>query len=205
MGESPVRTRDRKIPGILTNNFLRYLFSPPERLVRKYAGHGQRLADLGCGAGYYTLAMARIASDGGHVFAVDFDPKAIERLERRAKRRGCASIIEARTTSASEIDFIEGGSIHFVLAEGLLCCMADHAGAVRQIQRILHPDGRAYLSVIKLSRPDDPRGVSRDEWERLLASFRLLDRGESLLTRWALVGRGDGDLAGSHARHLPCC
>jgi hypothetical protein len=90
--------------------------------------------------------------------------------------------------------------------------MADHAGAVRQIKRILHPRGRAYLSVIKLARPDDPRGISAEEWERILGSFRLLGRGQGLMTRWALVGPPDGETRTEPAfegepgtGRLPCC
>ncbi len=212
MKESVCPTRDRKIPNILTNNLLRHLFSPPGRLLEKYVGRGERAADLGCGAGFHTLPMARIVGGEGRVYAVDFDPKAIARLERQVKRRGYDHIIESRTASASAIDFIESRSIHFVLAEGLLCCMTDHAGVVRQIRRILHPAGRAYLSVIKLARADDPRAVSRETWKLLLSSFRLLGSGEGLLTRWALVGPGEGGSSAEplfeetvHTGRLPCC
>ena len=90
--------------------------------------------------------------------------------------------------------------------------MADHAGVVRQIRRILHPAGRAYLSVIKLARADDPRAVSRETWKLLLSSFRLLGSGEGLLTRWALVGPGEGGSSAEplfeetvHTGRLPCC
>ncbi|HUI70172.1 MAG TPA: methyltransferase domain-containing protein [Spirochaetia bacterium] len=212
MSQATCRTRDRKIPSILTNNFLRYLFAPPERLVKRYVGRGERVADLGCGAGFHSLAMARLVGEAGRVHAVDFDPFAIARLQRRASRSGFEHVIEARTMSVSEIDYIENRSISFVLAEGLLCCMADHSGAIRQIRRILRPAGRAYLSVIKISRPDDPRGVSREEWERILGSFRVLDNGQSFLTRWALVSPHDGEQSAEPSpederttRHLPCC
>jgi len=205
-------TRDRRIPPILTNNFLRYWFSPPGRLVRKYVSAGTRVADLGCGAGFHTIVLARAVGDGGRVHAVDFDGKAIGRLQRRARRHGFDRVIAAHTASAAEIDFIPDASVHFVLAEGLLCCMTDHAGAVRQIRRILHPAGRAYLSVVKLARPDDPRGVSGAEWERLLSAFSPLDRGEGLMSRWALVGPSGAELPGSlrasaqsSGPHLPCC
>jgi len=204
-------TGDRKLPPVVTNNVLRYLLSPPERLVKRYVSSGERAADLGCGAGFHSLAMARIVGESGRVFAVDFDPAVIARLQRRAERRRCQRIITARATSASEIDFIDDGSIDFVLAEGLLCCMSDHAGAIRQIQRILHPRGRAYLSTVKLMRPDDPRTVTREEWEHLLSSFRLLDRGEALMSRWALVGprEGGAPAVGAFRARLgargPCC
>jgi SAM-dependent methyltransferase len=212
MEEPACMTADRKIPNILTHNLLRFLFSPPERLVGKYVEPGARAVDLGCGAGFHTLPMARIVGRQGKVYAVDFDPKAIARLELQARRRGYHGVIEARAASASDIDFIDSGSINFVLAEGLLCCMTDHAGAIRQIRRILHPAGRAYLSVIKLARADDPRAVSREAWKRLLATFRVLGSGEGLLTRWALVGPGEGDPTAEllleepvGAHRLPCC
>jgi ubiquinone/menaquinone biosynthesis C-methylase UbiE len=212
MEESVCATRDRKIPSVLTNNFLRYFFTPPERLVKKYVVSGSRAVDLGCGAGFHTLAMARIVGEKGTVYAVDFDAKAISRLQRRARRRSVDRVIEARAASASEIDFIESGSVHFVLAEGLLCCMTDHAGAIRQITRVLRPDGRAYLSVVKLLRADDPRTVSREEWQRVLSSFHLLAAGETLTSRWAVVGPAGGGPAEEPARagtpgghRLPCC
>ena len=211
MEDSCCRTKDRKIPNILTNNLLRHIFSPPERLVGKYVQPGERAADLGCGAGFHTLPMARIVGAEGSVYAVDFDPKAIAQLERRAMSKGYHRIIKARAASAGAIDFIESQSIHFVLAEGLLCCMTDHAGAIRQIRRILRPAGRAYLSVIKLFRADDPRAVSKETWTQLLSGFRLLDSGEGLLTRWALVGPGEGDPSAEplfekpvRAGRLPC-
>jgi SAM-dependent methyltransferase len=210
MDEAVVSTRDRKIPSILTSNFLRYLFAPPEALVAKYVSPGARAVDLGCGAGFHTFAIGRRVGEKGHVYAVDFDPKAIARLERRLRRRRSDGVIQAQTASASEIDFIESGTIDFVLAEGLLCCMTDHEGAIRQIRRILRPGGRAYLSVIKLANARDPRGISSEEWERLLARFSLLDRGEGLMTRWALVSPAedapaDPRPAESRAHHLPCC
>lgn len=185
------RVVDRRIPALFIDNALRRLFQPPERLVAKHLSPGSAAADLGCGPGFFTLPMAKIVGEEGVVHAVDFDPKAIERIQRKASRRSYGGSILPRTASASEIDFIESGSIDFVLAEGLLCCMTDHAGAVRQIRRILKPKGRAYLSVVKFSPHGDPRWVSRDEWAGLLAEFRVLDGGESAMNRWALVTRSD--------------
>jgi len=203
--------QDRKIPSILTNNLLRRLLTPPEALAARYLGPGAQAVDLGCGAGFHTFAIGRRVGRNGHVYAVDFDPKVIARLESRIRRRRSEGVIETQTASASEIDFIQSGTIDFVLAEGLLCCMTDHEGAVRQIGRILRPGGRAYLSVIKLARARDPRGISREEWEQILARFTLLDRGEGLLSRWALVGPPGGEPTGprlpesSRAGRLPCC
>lgn len=181
------QVEDRKIPALLIDNLLRRLFRPPEKLVSKYLARGKTAADLGCGPGFYSLPMAKIVGEAGQVHAVDFDQRAIDRLKKRVDRVSYGIAVRPHAASASEIDFIETGSVDFVLAEGLLCCMKDHAGAVRQIKRILKPEGRAYLSVIKFSRAGDPRGVSREEWGSLLENFETLDQGESAISRWAVV------------------
>lgn len=185
------QVQDRRIPGLLIDNILRRLFRSPERFLSKHLDPGSAAADLGCGPGFYTLPMARIVGENGVVHAVDFDPKAIARVEKKASRRSYGRWVAPRAASASDIDFIESGSIDFVLAEGLLCCMKDHDGAVRQIRRILKPNGRAFLSVIKFGREGDPRNVSKDEWASILAEFRVLDGGERAVTRWALVTRNN--------------
>lgn len=178
---------DRKIPAVLLDNLLRAVFRRPDRFLAKHLAAGRTAADLGSGSGFFTLPMAKIVGAAGRVYAIDFDPRAIQRLQRKTARRGVDSIVEARACSASEIDFVRNASVDFVLAEGLLCCMKDHDGVVSQIKRILKPAGRAYLGVIKFGPPADPRSVSKQEWERILGGFDLLDKGENALSRWALV------------------
>ena len=194
MEDSCCRTKDRKNP-----QHPHQQSAPPHLLTARAAGGEVRPAGRARGGPWLAepasihFPWRALSGAEGSVYAVDFDPKAIAQLERRAMSKGYHRIIKARAASAGAIDFIESQSIHFVLAEGLLCCMTDHAGAIRQIRRILRPAGRAYLSVIKLFRADDPRAVSKETWTQLLSGFRLLDSGEGLLTRWALVGPGEGD------------
>lgn len=121
------------------------------------------------------------------MFAVDLDARAIETLKRKAARRGVDPFVETHVASAAEVDFIESGSLDFVLAEGLLCCMKDHEGALRQIQRILRPTGRAWLSVMRFGRSDDPRAVTATEWTAILKGMRVVEAGRGTFSRWALV------------------
>ena len=181
------QVEDRKIPALIIDNICRHLFRPPLRFLSRFVSPGLTAVDLGCGPGYFTLPMAKIVGPGGTVHAVDFDRRAIDRVERKARRQGVSATLAAHAVSASEIDFLETGSVDFLLAEGLLCCMKDHSGAVRQIKRVLKTEGRAYLSIIKFTRKDDPRSVSKSEWTTLLSQMRILDSGEGLMSRWALV------------------
>ena len=169
------------------------------------------MADLGCGPGHFTIAMAERAGEGGRVYAVDFDAKAIERVAKKAEARGLAGSVMARAGSAAEVGFIPDRSVDFVFAHGLLCCMKDHAGALRQIRRILKADGQAYLSVTRFGRKGDPRSVSAEEWKGMLERFRVKGSGGGLLTRWAVVALDDqehGESEGGPAGAAPgtaCC
>ncbi len=149
--------------------------------------NGQMVADLGCGSGYYTLALAECVGPEGRVYAVDSDGKAIRALERKAEERGYHNI-GAHASSASDLSFIKDGSIDFILANGLLCSMAPqhHESAVNEMKRVLKPRGLAYLSAA--------RGfysyIGEAEWEKILEGFRVERRGDGFLrigNRWATV------------------
>jgi ubiquinone/menaquinone biosynthesis C-methylase UbiE len=166
-------------------NSVRRLFEHPSKSVEPYVADGQVVADLGCESGYYTLALAECVGPEGWVYAVDLDEEAIRELEERADKRGYHNI-EAHASSASALSFIKDGSVDFVLANGLLCHMADHRqSAVNEIRRILKPRGQAYLS---LGAPPPLGFVGRAEWERILEGFSVKRRG-GFIQKWALVSK----------------
>lgn len=179
---------DKHFPLLAHDNPLRRLLSSPRKYCI-YAKQDQIVADLGCGPGYYTLALAETVGPEGRVYAVDSDERAIRAVERKATRRGYHNI-EACATSAANLSFIEDQSVDFALANGLLCSMApqDHAPAISEIKRILKPDGKAFLTATRgsISYVDDA------EWEEILEGFIVEERnfGSLLEDRWALVSIG---------------
>jgi ubiquinone/menaquinone biosynthesis C-methylase UbiE len=158
-------------------------FENPQEHIKPYVANGQVVADLGCGAGYYTLALAECVGPDGRVYAVDLSEKAIRELEKKAGERGHHNI-EAHASSASDLSFIKDGSVDFVLANGLLCSMPNNrSSAVNEIRRILKPSRQAYIS---LGYPPPLGFVNRAEWEKILEGFRVERRG-GLFQKWALV------------------
>ncbi len=95
------------------------LVEPPQRLIEPYVKTGQVVADLGCGRGYYSLALAELVGQEGKVYAVDLDKKNIRALQKRGDKAGYHNI-EAHASSASDLSFIKDRSIDFILANGLL-------------------------------------------------------------------------------------
>ncbi len=185
------KTNDRHLPTFVMDNFLRRRFSPPKKKVSRFLSAGSVVADVGCGPGYFTIPIAELVGSTGKVYAADSDPKSIKMLKAKSDAQGLGNIIEAHTTSAASLGAIPDRSVDFVFANGVLCCMVDHAGAIGEIKRILKPEGLAYLSVTKLYRKTDPKAVTKEEWGRMLESFRISENGEGFLNRWATVSIKD--------------
>lgn len=178
---------DRHFPLFAHDNLFRRLLSNPNEYC-SYTAKGQTVADLGCGPGYYTLALAECVGPEGKVYAVDSDERAIRALKKKAGERRFQNV-EVHASSASDLSFIKDRSVDFILACGLLCSMAPryHESAVNEMKRILKAGGSAYLSVA--------RGfysyVDRTEWEKILEGFRVERRGGDgflpISDRWALL------------------
>ena len=162
---------------------IRRLFEPPQKLIAPYVKKGQVVADLGCGSGYYTFALADIVGPKGKVYAVDLGSKCIQALKKKVDTNSYHNI-EAHSASASDVSFIKDKSVDFVFAYGLLCSMADgRESAVSEIKRILKEKGEAYLSLGAVP----PFGfVDQEEWEKILKEFRVEQCG-SYKEKWAVV------------------
>jgi ubiquinone/menaquinone biosynthesis C-methylase UbiE len=144
-----------------------------------YVKKGQVVADLGCGPGFYTLALADCAGSEGKVYAVDTDEKVIQALEKKLEK-GSYNNIETHASSASDLNFIKDGSVDFVLAPQQL------ESAVREMKRILKPKGQAYLSAAK----GWGSYMNEEKWNKILEGFRVERSGDPMIgDRWALVSK----------------
>jgi ubiquinone/menaquinone biosynthesis C-methylase UbiE len=174
------------------DNCIRRVISPPKKKILRFLHPGTVVADLGCGPGYFTIPMAEITGSNGRVYAVDSDPKSIQALNTKSKAQDLENIIATYTASAADIHCVPTGVVDFVFANGLLCCMTDHAGAIAEIKRVLKPDGLAYLSVTKVFRRSDRRAVPKEEWNGILSGFIIKESHEGLMHRSAIVSPDTG-------------
>ena len=193
MGTCCSDPQDRHLPTIAMDNFIRRLISPPAKKISEISGFiqaGSTVADVGCGPGYFTIPIAELLGPKGRVYALDSNPEAVLVLNAKSVERSLQGVIDARVGSAAGMKEIADASVDFVFANGVLCCMADHRGAIAEIKRILKPTGYAYLSVTKVYRRKDQRAVRKEEWSQILEEFKVEDSHEGLLNRWAIVSAG---------------
>ncbi|MCG3259876.1 MAG: class I SAM-dependent methyltransferase [Candidatus Heimdallarchaeota archaeon] len=163
--------RDKHFP--LIGHRIARLFEPPKKFIVSYVTKGQVVADLGCGPGFYSLHFAKILGPEGKVYSVDSDERCIKALEKKAKKRGYNNI-EAYSSCASNLSFIEDNSIDFVFSNGLLCSIApkQRETAVEEIKRILKPNGLAFLSAARASYSY----MNTEEWENIIEGFKIIRR-----------------------------
>ncbi len=182
---------DRRLrPFFLDNPVIRFFF-PSRRYLEGHVEPGMTVADLGCGPGYLTLPAARAVGENGKVYAVDSDERHIAAVRGRAASNDISNV-EVRQASAADIGHIPDSAVDLVFAKGLLCCMLDHEGAVREIQRILKPGGSVFFSVTKFVGRSDRRRVNKQEWEGILSRFAVRGRGEGIGHRWAWARKRQG-------------
>ncbi len=179
-------TGDRRFrPFLLSNPLRRFLF-PPKKYLDGHVAKGMIVADLGCGPGYLALPAAEAVGEEGRVYAVDSDERHIVALREKAAESGVSNV-ETHQGSAADVGYIPSATVDLVIAKGLICCMLDHEGALREIQRILKPGGAAFFSVTKFGGKKDRRRVDKEEWEGILSRFVVKTRGEGLTNRWSWV------------------
>ncbi len=113
----------------------------PEEILKSIGiSKGMKIADLGCGPGFFTLEMARLTGEDGVVYAVDMEKKAIEYLKGRigADRR-LRKIIKAVNSDVSDTG-IPDDSVDLVFFANVLHDIEDKDLFFEEIKRIGRKD-----------------------------------------------------------------
>lgn len=111
----------------------------------RYLGdvRGLRILDLGCGEGGYSR---RLAAAGAQVVAVDCSQAAIRYAEEQAQRENLP--IEHHLRNSNDLFGIPGESFDIVLCSMMLMDCEDLDGTLREVVRVLKPEGRLFASML---------------------------------------------------------
>ena len=132
-------------------------FLHPEEIVKQLnIDKEMTIADFGCGAGYFTIPLAKIAEQG-KVYALDILDTALESVQSRAKLEGLFNIeakhcnLEIKGNSG-----LEDGSIDMVLLANVLFQSSNKAGIIEEAGRILKKGGKMAIIDWKADQPMGP-------------------------------------------------
>jgi arsenite methyltransferase len=157
---------DLDYPGELAN--------VPEAAVESFAGvanpwqlgrlkSGERVLDLGSGAGTDSLVAAQMVGERGHVTGIDMTP---------------AMLAKARTAAAemrlANVEFVEGEaerlpfpdeSFDVVISNGVVDLIPDKDAVFAELHRVLVPGGRLQIADVTIQNPVSAEGRrSIDLW-----------------------------------------
>jgi len=107
--------------------------------------HGRQVLEIGCGMGLHSLELAR---RGAKVHAVDLTDAAVEATRGRMKEFGVDA--EVRCADAESLPY-GSQTFDFVWSWGVIHHSARTARIVREIARVLKPDGKARIMVYNRS------------------------------------------------------
>ena len=165
---------------------VRRLFEDPvERMREVGAANGLKVADVGAGKGFFTVAAAELVGEGGFVFAVEPDQERIGIIKRRCDEARLSNV-RFLERKAEEMNQIETESLDLVFSMYSLHHFESLERGVSEIRRILKPGGRFYVIDIMKGRIFR-HGSKRRDLEVLaksgFAKFELLSLGKLVKAR----------------------
>lgn len=129
--------------GYSFDNPLRKIFHNPVKILGDFIKPGQTAVDIGCGLGYFSMALARIVGPDGKVIALDIQSQMIRRAKRRAERHNVADRIDFRQCKADHLGV--NGPVDFVLAFWVVHEVADARKLLLEIRSFLKPGGQLMI------------------------------------------------------------
>lgn len=169
------------------DNPLRRLIHKPENILGPYVKEGMTVLDMGCGMGYFSIAMARMMGEAGRVLAVDLQQKMLDILRKRAERAGVSKRIETRLCSPESIGIDE--EVDFTLAFWMVHEVRNARMFFKQVRSVLRPGGRILAAepIMHVTSGEFETTIKAAETEGLL----VLGRPRIALSRTVLFERLD--------------
>ena len=142
----------------------------PDQAVESFAGvanpfslrrlePGEKVVDVGSGAGFDSFIAAGQVGPGGHVVGVDMTGEMLAKSRQTAATLGLAQV-EFREGLAEALPVPDGWA-DVVISNGVINLCADKQAVFAEIFRVLRPGGRLQFADIANGRPV-PEGALRD-------------------------------------------
>jgi arsenite methyltransferase len=139
----------------------------PERSAESFAGvanpfslgrlvPGERVLDLGCGAGTDSLVAAQMVGQTGQVTGLDMTPEMLAKARASTAELGTANV-EFVEGEAERLPFPDE-SFDVVISNGVIDLVPDKEAVFSEIVRVLKPGGRIQVADVTIQNPVSAEG-----------------------------------------------
>ena len=143
------------------------LANVPEAAVESFAGvanpwelgrlsAGERVLDLGCGAGSDSLVASQMVGPEGSVTGIDMTPAMLAKARAAAAEMG-ASNVEFIESEAEHLPFPDE-SFDVVVSNGVIDLIPDKDAVFSELFRVLAPGGRIQIADVTIQNPVSEEG-----------------------------------------------
>jgi SAM-dependent methyltransferase len=117
---------------------------------------GERVLDLGSGAGTDSLVAAQMVGREGHVTGIDMTVEMLAKARRAAEEMG-ASNVQFVEAEAEHLPFPEE-SFDVVISNGVIDLIPDKDAVFSELHRVLDPGGRIQIADVTIQKPVSEEG-----------------------------------------------
>ena len=145
-----------------------WLEGVPEGSIASFAGTGnpfrigqllpgERVVDVGCGAGMDSLIAVKMVGQSGQVIGVDMT-QAMLAMARKSAHEAGAGNVEFREGLAETLPIPDGWA-DVVISNGVLNLVPDKLAALQEMARVLKPTGRLLIGdiLVRAAVPEDAK------------------------------------------------
>jgi arsenite methyltransferase len=143
------------------------LANVPDRAVESFAGvanpfslgrlaRGERVLDLGSGAGTDSLVAAQMVGEHGHVTGIDMTSAMLAKARAAAAELG-ATNVEFLEGEAERLPFPDE-SFDVVISNGVVDLVPDKDAVFAELHRVLVPGGRMQIADVTIQNPVSAEG-----------------------------------------------
>ena len=143
------------------------LASVPEAAVESFAGvanpwtmgrlaEGERVLDLGSGAGTDSLIASQMVGSRGSVTGIDMTLAMLEKARGAAAEMG-ATNVEFVESEAEHLPFADG-TFDVVISNGVIDLIPDKDAVFAELYRVLTPGGRLQIADVTIQNPVSAEG-----------------------------------------------